>query len=107
MKSYKSQKLILVDYTYFFILQRSTFMRLNESENIRTPLVNIRVAEKRIINGRPVAAVKHKKKEDTMTIQDFVHSLYGPEYGCMIYKQSKEGLQIIEQGNFSFDKPAI
>ena len=57
---------------------------LTPRNEIRTTALRIKIAEVIFINGIPCALIKHSRKIDIITLNEFASQLYGKEVICEI-----------------------
>ena len=58
-------------------------MKAKQTE-IRTPRNRVKIGEKVLRGGEPVALIRQGGKEDTISLEEFAEGLYGKGVQCMV-----------------------
>ena len=64
-------------------------MRDEKSNEIRTARNGLKVGERAILKGEPVAFVKQGQRTDTLSLDEFATALYGPGTKCVVIPGEK------------------
>jgi hypothetical protein len=59
-------------------------MRKNKRNEIRTVRYGLKVGERVMKDGEPVALVKQGERYDSFTLEEFAGALYGPGTRCIV-----------------------